>query len=40
LVSAWADIGNKAAHGEFDEYSESDVRAMLDGVENIVADRF
>lgn len=37
-ITAWADIGNKAAHGQWDEYDEQDARAMLDGVEVIVAD--
>jgi len=37
-VTAWADIGNKAAHGEWDAYTDNDARAMLDGVEGVVAD--
>jgi hypothetical protein len=31
-VQVWAGIRNHADHGEFDEYSESDVREMLAGV--------
>jgi hypothetical protein len=37
-ITAWADIGNKAAHGDWTEYDENDARAMVDGVEAIVAD--
>jgi hypothetical protein len=39
-ITAWADIGNKAAHGDWSAYSEADARSMLDGVEGIVADLF
>lgn len=37
-ITAWADIGNKAAHGEWGEYNDADARAMVEGVEAIVAD--
>ncbi|OQW34815.1 MAG: hypothetical protein A4E19_18035 [Nitrospira sp. SG-bin1] len=37
-VTAWADIGNKAAHGQWDEYTKNDAQSMLDGVEALVAD--
>lgn len=37
-VTAWADIGNKAAHGEGNKYTENDAKAMLDGVEALIAD--
>lgn len=37
-VTAWAEIGNKAAHGQWDQYSHNDAQAMLDGVEGLVAD--
>ena len=37
-VTAWADIGNKAAHGQWNEYNANDARAMVDGVEGIIAD--
>ena len=39
-VTAWADIGNNAAHGHWDQYDHNDARAMLDGVESMVADLF
>lgn len=39
-ITAWADIGNKAAHGQWDQYDKNDARAMLDGVESLVADFF
>ena len=37
-ITAWADIGNKAAHGEWGEYSANDARAMVEGVEALIAD--
>lgn len=37
-ITAFADIGNKAAHGEWGTYSETDARAMVQGVEVLVAD--
>lgn len=37
-ITAWAEIGNRAAHGEWDQYTENDARSMLDGVEALVAD--
>lgn len=32
-VQAWLDIGNAAAHGDFDDYTEEQVAQMLEGVE-------
>jgi hypothetical protein len=37
-ITAWADIGNKAAHGDWSAYSVSDATAMVQGVESLVAD--
>lgn len=37
-ITAWAEIGNKAAHGEWNQYTSNDAQAMLDGVEALVAD--
>jgi len=37
-ITAWADIGNKAAHGEWTTYSTPDAAAMVSGVETIVGD--
>lgn len=37
-ITAWAEIGNKAAHGEWNQYTSNDAQAMLDGVESLVAD--
>jgi hypothetical protein len=37
-ISAWAEIGTKATQGHRDDYDERDARAMLDGVEHLVAD--
>ena len=31
-VHAWKEIRNNAAHGKFDQYTESDVKAMIDSV--------
>jgi hypothetical protein len=35
-VQAWIDIGNAAAHGDFSQYSESDVQSMLNGIEAFI----
>lgn len=37
-ITAWADIGNKAAHGEGSTYTANDARAMVDGVDALVVD--
>lgn len=37
-ITAWADLRNKAAHGEWTAYSDADVRDMLTGVERFLAD--
>lgn len=37
-VTAWAEIGNKAAHGDWSQYTEQDAVAMVQGVEALVAD--
>jgi HEPN domain-containing protein len=37
-ITAWAEVGNKAAHGEWSAYTANDARAMVDGVEALVAD--
>lgn len=38
LVTAWAEIGNKAAHGDWSSYTEQDAKAMVSGVEALVSD--
>ena len=37
-ITAWAEIGNKAAHGDWNDYNANDTRAMIDGVESLIAD--
>lgn len=37
-ITAWAEVGNKAAHGDWGEYSDQDAAAMVNGVETLVAD--
>lgn len=37
-LRAWADIRNKAAHGNFEEFSRSDVSSMLQGVTSFLQD--
>ena len=37
-ITAWLDLRNKAAHGKWEEYTEFDVKSMLDGVRNFLAD--
>jgi hypothetical protein len=31
-VTAWLDLRNRAAHGEYDKYDEGMVKAMVEGV--------
>lgn len=35
-LRAWADIRNKAAHGEFDQFTRSDVETMIKGIKNFL----
>jgi hypothetical protein len=37
-LRGWADIRNKAAHGEFDQFKKEDVEQMIEGVSNFLAD--
>jgi len=37
-ITAWAELRNKAAHGQWTEYSTDDVRDMFLGVQRFVAD--
>lgn len=37
-ITAWADLRNKAAHGDWNAYSETDVRAFLNGVKQFIED--
>lgn len=37
-ITAWAEIGNKAAHGEWSQYTDQDAVAMVQGGEALVAD--
>jgi hypothetical protein len=37
-ITAWAELRNKAAHGEWTAYDSSDVRSFHDGIRNFVAD--
>ncbi len=37
-LRAWADIRNKAAHGEFDHFKRTDVEQMIQGITNFLAD--
>jgi hypothetical protein len=34
------DIGNKAAHGDFAAYSQDEVKRMLEGIEQFLANHF
>ena len=38
-ITAWAHWRNKAAHGEWEEYTEADVHAMIEGVRRFMAER-
>ncbi len=37
-ITAWADLRNKAAHGEWSMYNAEDVKDMLSGIERFLAD--
>ena len=37
-ISAWADLRNKAAHGDWNEYTNADVSEMFSGVQRFIAD--
>lgn len=37
-LTAWADLRNRSAHGDWDTYNEADVRDMLAGVQRFIAD--
>ncbi|GMQ63522.1 hypothetical protein [Vallitalea maricola] len=37
LIQAWLDIGNSAAHGNFSNYDNNDVKNMLSGIEQFLA---
>lgn len=37
-ITAWADLRNKAAHGEWKEYADPDVDDLIRGVERFIAD--
>lgn len=36
-LRAWADIRNKAAHGEFDQFTRPDVEVMIKGISDFLA---
>lgn len=37
-ITAWIDLRNKAAHGEWDAYDRADVDALVEGIERFVGD--
>lgn len=37
-ITAWADLRNKAAHGDWNAYSQADVKDFLEGVKRFIAD--
>ena len=39
-VQAWLDIGNAAAHGNFNEYNEGDVEGLIENIEQFLAAEF
>ena len=36
ILRGWAAIRNKAAHGEFGEFSSADVKSMIGGVKTFI----
>ncbi len=39
-IQAWLDIGNAAAHGNFAQYTQTDVKGMIDDIERFLALEF
>lgn len=39
-IQVWLDIGNDAAHGKFEKYSEEQVKEQLNGIESFIATGF
>ena len=39
-VNIWREIRNSVAHGKFNDYKESDVKAMIDGIRNFLSEQF
>lgn len=37
-ITAWADLRNKAAHGDWSDYSLDDIKEMFSGVQRFIAD--
>ncbi len=37
-ITAWADLRNKAAHGDWAAYNDNDVNDFLQGVQRFIAD--
>ena len=40
LIQAWLDIGNAAAHGKFNEYSDEGVQRLVEDIERFLATEF
>jgi len=40
FIQGWLDIGNSAAHGKFDQYTQEDVVKMIDDVERFLVNEF
>lgn len=36
-IQAWIDIGNAAAHGDFNQYNQNDVQRMIEDIERFLA---
>src|SRR5262249_30504062 len=40
LVQSWLDIGNAAAHGKFDQYTQADVAKLIEDLRRFLADDY
>jgi len=40
LVQVWLDIGNAAAHGDFDKYTQDEVKRLIEDVQRFLATEF
>ena len=40
MLRAYAKIRNSAAHGEYEDFTKAEVKLMIDGIKNFLADHF
>lgn len=35
-ITAWLDLRNKAAHGQYDQYDDAQVKLLIDNIRNFI----